>query len=277
MARISGFGQDGPYAHRPALDRVLQAMSGLMDLTGPADREPHLAGTYITDYTTALYAAIGILSALEARHRTGTGQVVDVALLDSALSLLCTAIAEYDAFGTQLTRNGNIDRFAPSSDIYRTRDGDWLQLAVGGEAMFPRFMRAIGREDVIADPRFASMTSRLDNGPEQRAIIGEWIAAHGTEEALAVIEKADVPVAKVATIADVVGNPQVRHRGQIVQVDQPGHGKVAIQGSPIRLSHSPLANRGGLPPVGAHSEEVLREWLDIGETRLSALRGGNII
>src|SRR3546814_274972 len=226
MARISGFGQDGPYAERPCFDVISQAMSGLMDLTGDPDGPPTVVGTYVCDYITANYATIGILGALQARERTGEGQVVDVALLDSAVSMLLTAIPERTLIGSRMTRRGNRDRYGPPTASYLTSDGDWVYITAG--TMFPRFAKAIGRPELLENPRYATFGARIEHAAEVEKIAADWIGQRSTTEVLEILTAADLPCAKIATIDDVISNPQLRHREQIIEVDHPGVGKVQI-------------------------------------------------
>ncbi len=275
MARVSGFGQDGPFAAKPCFDVIAQAMSGLMDLTGDPDGPPSVIGTYICDYVTALYTTIGILGAIKARDSSGRGQVVDVALLDSAVSLLTTAIPERLVMGTRVTRRGNHDRFGPPTASYRTADGGWVYVTAG--TLFPRFAMAIGRPELLDDPRYATFKARHERTEELEAIAAEWFGRHLTAEALAILAGADVPCTKIANIDDVVSNPQLRHRGQIVDVPVPGGATVPMQGVTIHLSETPLTIRRGLPDVGAHSESVLQAWLGYSPAEIEELqRSGTI-
>lgn len=275
MARVSGFGQDGPFAAKPCFDVIAQAMSGLMDLTGDPDGPPSVIGTYICDYVTALYTTIGILGAIKARDSSGRGQVVDVALLDLAVSLLTTAIPERLVMGTRVTRRGNHDRFGPPTASYRTADGGWVYVTAG--TLFPRFAMAIGRPELLDDPRYATFKARHERTEELEAIAAEWFGRHLTAEALAILAGADVPCTKIANIDDVVSNPQLRHRGQIVDVPVPGGATVPMQGVTIHLSETPLTIRRGLPDVGAHSESVLQAWLGYSPAEIEELqRSGTI-
>ena len=275
MARISGFGQDGPYAKLPCFDVIAQASSGLMDLTGDPDGPPSVIGTYICDYVTASYATIGILGALQARERTGKGQLVDVALLDSAVSLLLTAIPERMLMGNRMTRRGNRDRYGPPTASYLTADNDWVYITAG--TMFPRFAQAIGRPELLDDPRFGSFAARIENAREVEQIAAEWIGARSTEDVLRTLQAADLPCAKVATIDDVIANPQLRHRGQIVEVEHAGVGKVPMQGVTIKLSDTPLKVERPLPELGQDTHEVLSSWLNYSDTAIQALVEGAIV
>lgn len=275
MARISGFGQDGPYADRPCFDVISQAMSGLMDLTGDPDGPPTVVGTYVSDYITANYATIGILGALQARERTGEGQVVDVALLDSAVSMLLTAIPERKLMGTRMTRRGNRDRYGPPTASYLTADGDWVYITAG--TMFPRFAKAIGRPELLDDPRYATFAARIKHTAEVEKMAADWIGQRTTKEVLETLEAADLPCAKIADIDDVIDNPQLRHRQQIIEVDHPGIGKVPMQGVTIRLSKTPLTVRSALPEIGEHSDEVLASWLNYDQANLAELLDSGVV
>jgi crotonobetainyl-CoA:carnitine CoA-transferase CaiB-like acyl-CoA transferase len=260
MARISGFGQEA--GDEPCFDAVAQAGSGLMAITGPADGPPTMAGTCIVDYSAGLHGAIGILAALEARHRTGRGQVVDVSLMGSAVSLLMTAIPEARIFGQELTRVGNRDRYAAPGQTFQASDGIWIHIVGGNDGPFPRLAALVGRPELTADPRFATITARCDHRPELEAVIGAWVAQRTGEEALTLLRDVGVPAARVATIGEVANDDAMWRRGFITDVLHPVAGNVPMQGLPIRLSDTPSAIRSASPVLGQHTAEVLAEWLD---------------
>ncbi|ODT21735.1 MAG: hypothetical protein ABS54_12205 [Hyphomicrobium sp. SCN 65-11] len=261
MVRISGFGQTGPDAQKPCFDVIAQARSGIMDLTGDPDGPPTMAGVFICDYATGLYATIGTLAALQARERTGRGQVVEAALLDTGISFLMTALSEQLLFDRTTTRVGNRDRYAAPSNTFKSLDEDWVHIAGGGNIMFPRLAKAIGRPDLLSDPRFATVTARLANVDEIEAIVISWVKERRTADVLATLDAADVTCAKVATLRDVANDPQLRARGKIVDIEHEGIGTIPMQGLTIGLSDTPLAILSGIPRVGAHTEEILQSWL----------------
>jgi crotonobetainyl-CoA:carnitine CoA-transferase CaiB-like acyl-CoA transferase len=271
MARISGFGQDGPLAGKQCFDGVAQAMSGLMDMTGAQDGPPTMIGSFMCDYTTGMYAALGILAALHARHASGKGQLVDVSLLESATSMLMTAIPQQKLFGTTMTRVGNRDRFVAPSNTFATGDGRYVLMVGGDDNMFPRVVRAMEQPALLNDPRFASMASRLEHRDAVEGIVGEWMRLHDADDIVARLEAQGVPCAKVATVDEVVDNPQLRHRGAIADIAF-GDATVPVQGVTIHLSGTPLSIRGAMPDVGAHSGEVLAQWLGYAPARVAALR-----
>lgn len=260
MARASGFGQEGPYADRICTDTIAQAMGGLMDLTGDAEGPPVVCGTYVVDYATALYATIGILSALQHRAATGKGQVVDVALLDTAVSMLVTALVEYGVAGEVLTRIGNHDRFSTPSNTFRTSDGHWVHI-IGAAAHFHRLTAVIGRDDLLDDERYATVERRLEHRTELNALVEQWVAERSREEVVHAMAEANVLCSPVAGVKDVFENPQLRHRRQIVDVEHPVLGSFPMQGVTIQLGESPAAIRRSPPLLGEHTAEVLSEWL----------------
>jgi len=277
MARVSGFGQDGPYAERACFDVIAQATSGLMDITGRPDGPPTVIGTFIVDYTTALNATVGVLAALAARHENGRGQLVDVALLDSAVSLLLTAIPEQILLNKTMARLGNRDRYAAPGNTFQTRDGAWVHFVPANDHHFERFVRSIDLAHLLDDPRFENVRARMEHVDEIEAIVAAWAREKDAEEVVALMDELGVPCAKVATIADVVNDPQLRHRNQIIEVDHPDAGKIPMQGQAIKLSETPASIRLGVPTVGQHNADVLGDWLGYDSERVGALAEEGII
>ena len=275
MARISGFGQTGPYAKRPCFDVIAQAMSGLMDMTGAVDGPPTAAGVFVVDYSTALYATIGILAALQDRHRTGKGQLVECALLNSAVSMLLTAIPDYLLNGTEVTRAGTRDRFNAPGDVFPTADGDWIILITVGDDKFQRLAELMEAPELATDPRFATNLGRLENRDEIESIVNAWTRRHKTADLLQRIESVGIPCAKVARISDIANNPHLRDTGHIIELDQPS-GPVPIQGFPYRLHGSPLAVHRRAPLCGEHTQEVLSEWLGMPAEKIDQLKDAGV-
>ncbi|MFC7397843.1 CaiB/BaiF CoA transferase family protein [Chelatococcus sp. GCM10030263] len=261
MVRISGFGQNGLFAERPCFDVIAQAMSGLMEITGEDGGKPVPSGAFIIDQVTGLYATVGALGALQARERTGRGQVVDTALLDSAVTLLLTAIPEYALFGVEATRKGARDRYSAPANNYLCRDGRWVHVNAGNDALFPRWCKAAGLADLITDERFSSHAARMANADAIEAIVADWAAQHDADAIVDMMVRAEVPSGKVATIAEVVANPQLKHREQIVDIDYPGIGKVPMHGVTVKLSGTANSIRRPAPSIGQHTSEVLTDWL----------------
>ena len=271
MTRLSGFGQDGPYSQRPGFDGIAQAMSGLMGLTGSPDGQPFLAGTFYIDYMSAMYGATATLGALNARHITGKGQMIDVALLDSAVSLLTTAIPTQLNRGTTLNRTGNRDRYSSPANVFKTASGDYVLLLSGTNPLFRRMAELMGKPELMQDPRFSAVDKRLENAEAIEAIVQAWIGAQHTDEALAAIQGAGIPCTKVATMDEVVTNPQLLHRQQIVEIDHPVAGKVNTAGVTMKLSDTPLTIRRPPPTLGQHTAEILEEWLGASGAKIQEL------
>ena len=277
VTRISGFGQTGPLSRKSCFDVIAQAMSGLMDITGEAGGRPTMAGTYVVDYSTGLYATIGTLGALQARHRTGTGQVVDVALLDSALSMLMTAIPEQMLLGRTMTRRGNRDRYGAPANTFPTSDGAWVHLATAGEPMFRALMQTMGRPEVADDPRFRDNDARMANVEALEALIAAWTATLSAAQLLDALQVIGVPSAKVARVSDLVENPQLAHRGQILAMEHPKAGTVPMQGFSVQFGESPMRLERAPPTLGQHTEEVLAEWLALETERIAELRENGVV
>lgn len=277
MTRLSGFGQDGPYSQRPGFDGIAQAMSGLMGLTGSPEGQPYLAGTFYIDYMSAMYGVTATLGALNARHLTGKGQMIDVALLDSAVSLLTTAIPSQMNKGVTLERTGNRDRYSSPGNVFKTCSGDYILLLSGTNPLFRRLAELIGKPDLIEDQRFSTVANRLDNAAAIEAIVQEWIGARETEEALAAIQSAGIPCTKVATMDEVVTNPQLQHREQIVEIDHPTVGKINTAGVTMKLSETPLTIRRPPPTLGQHTAEILEEWLGAADATIKELMDDGVV
>ncbi|CAN0263289.1 unnamed protein product, partial [Phaeothamnion confervicola] len=261
VTRISGFGQTGPLSRKPCFDVIAQTMSGLMDITGEADGRPTMAGTYVVDYSTGMYATIGTLGALQARSRSGTGQIVDVAMLDSAMSMLMTAIPEQMLLGRTMTRRGNRDRYAAPANTFPTSDGAWVHLAPAGDAMFRALAGVMGRAEIADDTRFRNNDARMTNVEALEAIITTWTANLTAAQLLEALATIGVPCAKVARIPDLLENPQLAHRGQILDLPHAKAGTVPMQGFSIRFGDTPMRLNHAPPTLGQHTDEVLDQWL----------------
>jgi crotonobetainyl-CoA:carnitine CoA-transferase CaiB-like acyl-CoA transferase len=277
MASISGFGQDGPYADYACYDMIAQAMSGLMDMTGEPDRAPVTTGTFVVDYSTGLYAAFGILGALRARDLAGVGQHVDVALLDTAVSFLITAIPEYLLLGKKMTRRGNRDRYCAPANLFRAKDGRWVFIASATDALFPQLLKVMGREEVLQDPRFARNDARMKHVEEGEALLADWVKVRTADEVVDLVRGAGLPCAKVATIDEVVDDPQVRHREMLVEIEHPTVGRFPMHGLNVHYSDTRQQIRRPPPLLGQHNEEVYGEWLGLDSTTVAHLKTNGVI
>ncbi|MEO8003962.1 MAG: CoA transferase [Betaproteobacteria bacterium] len=277
ITRISGFGQSGPLSRKPCFDVIAQTMSGLMDITGDPGGRPTMSGTYVVDYSTGLYATIGTLGALQARHASGVGQVVDVALMDSALSMLMTAIPEQILLGRTMTRRGNRDRYCAPANTFPTRDGAWVHLAAAGEPMFGALAGAMGQPGLVDDARFRDNDARMLNVDQLEALITAWTVSLPAVEVLAALKATGIPSAKVASVADIVDDAHLAHRGQIIEMEHSRAGKVPMQGFAVQFDESPMRLRHPPPQLGEHTDTILAEWLEMTPEGISQLRASRAI
>lgn len=263
LVRISGFGEDGPLANRPCFDAIAQAMGGIMNLTGQPDGPPTMAGTFMVDYASALYATIGTLCALEARRQTGRGQVVEASLLETSASLLMSAIPDYRQLGQSMSRMGSRDRYTAPVNSFRCGEGEWIYLSAGTDALFRRFADATGMPHLLEDARFSTADARLANQVAIEEIVQQWIGRHPASLVVEIMGSAGVPCAKIAGIGEVAENPQLHHRRQIVDVEHPTVGTYTTHGVTVTLHETPGRIARPAPLLGEHTAEVLEEWLGI--------------
>ena len=255
---ISGFGDTGPDAGRPGYDLIVQGESGLMDLTGEPDGPPTRVGTSITDVTSGLTATQGILLALYARHTTGRGQHVRIAMLDAVASALTYNTGTYFASGHSPTRSGNAHRMVVPYQTVRAKDG-WINLGVANDSLWRRYCDAIDRADLGNDARFATVADRVAHRAELMPTIVELTAKRTVDEWMKVLGDAGVPCGRIRTVGEVCTNPQLRERGKIVEQPHPTAGTVSTIGPPIELSETPGAVTRTPPLLGEHTDEVLRD------------------
>ncbi len=260
---ITGFGQSGPYASRPGYDFLIQAMGGLMSITGVPDDEagagPQKVGVALTDILTGLYATIGILAALQERNRSGLGQHIDTALLDVQVATLANQASNYLVGGMVPRRMGNAHPSIVPYQTFPTADSDMI-LAVGNDGQFARFCTVAGRPEWAQDERFATNPQRVRHRAELIPLLRQTTVMRSTAEWVSALEQADVPCGPVNRLDQVFADPQVQARG--IQVDLPHPlGTVSTVASPVRLSATPVQYRMAPPLLGQHTEEVLRDWL----------------
>lgn len=277
LVRISGFGQDGPWAERASYDPVIQALSGMQALTGSPDGPPTVCGTVVTDYLAGLHAMIGAVTALQGRQRTGRGQWVDVSMLDAATSLLMSAIPEYLQLGTTRTRRGNKNPISVPSHCFECGDGRHVHVTAWTDTEFGKLAQAMDMPDLVDDPRFADVESRMINDTAIETIVAGWMKRFDAAEVERRLMAVNLPAARVATLAEVAENPQLKHRGHFVEVEHPTQGRVPVAGPAIRYSDSPLPASPRIPMLGEHSVEVLRKWLDYDQERIEALTTADVI
>ncbi len=275
-AAVSGFGQTGPYAHRPAYDVVIQAMGGLMSLTGEEGGPPVRVGVSIGDIAAALCTVIGILAALHGRSLTGEGQLVDVAMLDCQVSILENAIARYFTSGEVPARLGTRHPSITPFQALETADG-YVVVAIGNDKLWAQFCRAVGRDDMLADPRFATNDLRTRNHaalePLMQAIFRERPTAHWLSE----LERAGIPCGPINSIDRLASDPQVAAREMVQEVLDPVAGPMRMAGVPIKLSATPGAIAGPAPSLGQHTDEVLSRLLGSSHEAIERLRRDAVV
>jgi CoA:oxalate CoA-transferase len=258
-AAVSGFGHTGPYAKRPAYDMIAQAMGGVMSLTGHPGQPPTRVGTSTGDITAALFATIGVATALYDREKTGRGQKVDVAMLDSQVAVLENAISRYVATGEVPGKLGSRHPSIAPFAAFATRDGH-IAIAAGNDDIWARVCRVLDREELIADDRFRTNPSRVAHVDAMAAEMEMSLSAKTSKEWLAFLEAAGVPCGPLNNVADVMEDPQVFARNMIVESLDPDMGPIRMQGNPIKLSaHEDPKTRGPAPDLDGDREAILRE------------------
>ena len=261
MVRISGFGQTGPYAQRPGYGAICEAVGGVRHMTGDPDRPPARVALATTDYLTSVYAAFGAMAALRERERHGKGQVVDVALYETAFTQMEPIVPAFEKHGTVPRREGpNLPRMSPNS-LYPTRDGGYVLIAANSNPTCERLLRLMERLDLLQDPRFATIRARgePEHGRALDAIIAAWTVLHDGPALEALLEAAEVPNTRVYTIADIYEDPHFAARQMLVQVPHARIGHTTQMGVVPRLSATPGAIRHTGPELGADTEAVLAE------------------
>ena len=255
---LTGYGQTGPYSHRPGYDLLAQAEGGLMSVTGPKDGEPYKVGASLADIMTGLFAAIGMLSALRERESSGEGQHIDVCLLDSVMAALSNVASNALISGKTPGRYGNEHPNIVPYQSVPTADGH-MMVAVGNDQQWGRFCRAVGKEEWIKDPRFVTNPKRVNNRDALRPLLNEVTATRSSEEWLPLLREANIPCGPVNTVDQALSLAHTKAREMVVTMSHPTAGEVPLVGSPLKLSRTPVAMRRHPPLLGEHTDEVLQE------------------
>lgn len=280
--RITAFGQDGPYAARPGLDRLGVAYGGLLHLTGEPDRPPLRPGVTVADYLTGVFAAEAALAALYRRDAaragaTGVGAVVDAALYGSVLRIMEWTLAAYDRLGSVRQREGNRLGNSAPLDNYATGDGRYVCIVAGSDANFARLCRAMGRADLLTDPRYATLADRAANGDAINAVVAQWAASRTADEVEACCVAHDVPVATAYSAHDICTDPHMAERGDLVAVADPVLGDVRQQAPFPRLVGEPTPAPTGAPRLGADNAAVWCDLVGLDADQLQALEADGIV
>jgi formyl-CoA transferase len=276
MVRVSGFGQDGPYAGRPGYGAIGEAMGGLRYVVGDPSTPPSRVGISIGDTLAAMFATIGALAALQDRARTGKGQVVDSAIYESVLAIMESLVPEWQVTGYQRERTGAILPNVAPSNVYPTQDGKWILIAANQDTVFARLADAMGRPELAGDERYASHGARGEHQAELDDLIAEFTVTRDADDLETLLIDHAVPVGKIFRPVEMLADPQYRARRSIIQVDHPTLGQVAMQNVFPRLSRTPGSIRWPGPELGAHTTEVLSE-LGIDAAAVADLRAKGLV
>lgn len=276
IARISGFGQVGPYARRPGFGTLAEAMSGFAAATGEPDGPPTLPPFGLADSVTALAAAYAVMLALRSRETTRRGQVVDLAIIEPIMAMLGPQITWYDQLGYVQPRLGNRSGNNAPRNTYRCADGSWVAVSTSAQSIAERVLRLVGRAELVDEPWFATGAGRAAHADELDAAVGAWVAARDRAEVLAAFEAAQAAVGPVYDVRDILADPQFEALGTVLTVPDEELGQVRMQNVPFRLSDTPGEIRHAGPRHGRDTDEVLGA-LGLTGPELAGLRERGVI
>ena len=277
-AALSGFGQTGPYRDKPALDIVVQAMGGIMSMTGPENGEPVRVGVSIGDICGGLFLVIGILSAVTERQKSGVGQMLDLSMLDCQAAILENAFIRYFATGEIARPMGTKHQVAAIHQAFPTKDGH-IAFTVGGLEQWTVFLEVIGRLDILSEVKYHDRYSRAQNMKELEPIIIEALGHGTTDEWIKKFEEVAIPCARINNIGQAATNPQLLHRNMFVDLPCTAAkgGSLTVSNSPIKLSRTSPQVVKGAPNLGEHTDEVLSSMLDMDQDAINLLKINHII
>lgn len=268
---LSGFGQAGPYRNRPALDPIVQALSGIMSATGEPDGEPMMMGAPLADVGAGMFSACAILAALHSTQQDGQGCHIDVSLLDSMIAMLGPRMGQPLQAGSCPPRLGNENPLRVPAGLYRAGDGEYVDIIVQNDRYWAPFCRALEKEEWIEDPRFRSMQMRVEHRRQLNALIAERFAERSAQEWMERLSAERVPAARVNDYLQAAKDPQVVHRGLVRTLQHPCSGSIRVIGPPWIITS--VETKMTPPPLlGQHTEDVLREWLGWGPAEIERLR-----
>ena len=273
---ISGFGQEGAMAHRAAYDYVVQAMAGLMSITGEPDGMPVRCGGAVVDFPTGLWATISILAALMARQQTDRGQHIDLSMHDCTLLLMSHMATQFLASGKPPQRLGNGHNNIVPMHVYETADAP-LMVLCGNDAMFERLAVAIGRPEAATDPRFATNDARVENQAAVHEVVGAALKTEKRDAWIARFEEANVPIAPIRDFPEVFSAPEVLDRQMVLDIPHPTAGSIKVPGSPLKFSDTPVVEPTAPPLLGQHTDSVLADVLDLDAATIADLRAKGVI
>jgi crotonobetainyl-CoA:carnitine CoA-transferase CaiB-like acyl-CoA transferase len=277
VLRISGFGQTGPYRSRPGFGTIAEAMSGLVAITGFPDSPPLVPPLPLADEVAGMMGAMAVLMAIYRRERSGQGQVIDASLYEPLFRLLVPHVTQYDTMGIQAQRVGNIFPDAAPRNLYRAGDGTWIAISATSQRVFERLAPAIGRPDLVDDPRFRDNARRVENREALDAILAEWIGTRTQDDILARIETSGAVAGPVYDVPRILRDPQYAARNDIITVSDPHLGAARMIGVIPKFSATPGEIRTTGPDLGEHNQEIYREWLGIDAAEIDRLRAEDIV
>ncbi len=276
LARVTGFGQIGPYATRPGFGTLAEAMSGFASITGTADGPPTLPPFGLADGISALTTAYAIMTALHARNITGKGQVIDLAIIEPILTVLGPQVIAYDQLGEIQERRGNRSSNNAPRNTYITADGKWVAISTSAQAIAERVMHLVGRPELIDEPWFASGAERAKHADELDEAVGGWIAQRNRDEVMAEFEAAQAAVAPIYDITDIFKDEQFSALGTIKTVQDEELGPIKFQNVLFRLSDTPGAINTAGPSLGKHTKEVLNKY-GISDDQIAELKTKGVV
>jgi formyl-CoA transferase len=277
VTRVTGFGQDGPYASRAGFGSIGEAMGGIRYVTGSQDEPPSRAGISLGDALAAMYATIGTLTALHERDRSGRGQVVDAAIYEAVLAMMESMLPEWQLTGYQRERTGPVLPNVAPSNVYPTRDGDDVLIAANQDSVFGRLVAVMGRPDLVTDERYATHSARGANMAELDALIGAWTAGFDADDLLQTLHDNGVPAGRIYRAKDMFADPHFAARQAIVRLAHPDFGEIAMQNVFPKLSASPGAVRAVGPALGADNDRIYRGLLGLDDEELDRLSKAGVI
>lgn len=277
VTRVTGFGQDGPYAPRAGYGSIGEAMGGIRYTTGDPDRPPSRTGISIGDSLAATFAAIGTLVALHQRDRTGRGQVVDSAIYEAVLAMMESLIPEWQVAGYQRERTGSVLPNIAPSNVYPTADGEAILVAANQDTVFRRLAVVMGRPDLADDDRYATHSARGERMAELDELISEWTSGQKADELLEQLADSGVPAGRIYRAKDMLADPHFAARTSIVRVAHPDFGELAMQNVFPRLSETPGTVRHPGPDLGEHNDEVYRDLLGLADDEIARLHRAGVI
>lgn len=277
IIRISGFGQTGPYRHRSGFGTVAEAMSGIVALSGFPDSPPLLPPMPLADEIAGLTGALSAVAAIHHRTASGRGQVIDVSLYEPLFRLLIPHVTQYTSLGLLAQRTGNFFSDAAPRNLYRSLDGTWIALSATSQRVFERLAAAIGRPDLLEDPRFKDNTARVNHREALDAIIGEWMATRGQEEILTRLEESGAVAGPVYDVPRILSDPHYAARQDVIAVQDPDLGELQMVGVVPKFSETPGAVVHPGPRLGEHNREIYRGWLGLDDAALTRLAEEGVV